>query len=91
MTVLSTTATAAATMTSVNAQKAVAANSFSFGHKVVFGTWRLADKASADPQDILTRIKKCIELGITTFDLAGINNGCSCCARAVSMHFFLNL
>lgn len=70
MTVLSTAATATATITA-KAQKAVASNAFSFGHKVVFGTWRLADKASAEPQDILNRIKKCLELGIITFDLAG--------------------
>jgi predicted oxidoreductase len=40
--------------------------------KLVFGTWRLADKASADPKDILNRIKTCIDLGITSFDLADI-------------------
>jgi predicted oxidoreductase len=40
--------------------------------KFVFGTWRLADKASSDPKDILERIYSCIDLGITTFDLADI-------------------
>jgi predicted oxidoreductase len=44
---------------------------FSFS-PLVFGTWRLADKASSDPKDILARIKHCISLGITTFDLADI-------------------
>ncbi len=45
--------------------------SFSFKQKLVFGTWRLADKDSAEPKDILERIKKCIELGMMNFDLAG--------------------
>ena len=73
MTVLPAAASATASLatTSNAAKKAAAANSFSFGHQVVFGTWRLADKASAEPQDILNRIKKCIELGVTSFDLAG--------------------
>ena len=39
--------------------------------KLVFGTWRLADKHSSEPLDILKRIKKCLEFGINTFDLAG--------------------
>ncbi|KAI8906805.1 NADP-dependent oxidoreductase domain-containing protein [Gorgonomyces haynaldii] len=40
--------------------------------KMIFGTMRLADGYSADPQDILKRIKHCLSLGITTFDLADI-------------------
>ena len=48
-----------------------ASTNFEFS-ELVFGTWRLADTHSADPKDILTRIKECISLGITTFDLADI-------------------
>ena len=47
------------------------ASTFEFS-KLVFGTWRLADKHSADPVDILNRIKECLSLGIDTFDLADI-------------------
>ncbi|KAI8898685.1 aldo/keto reductase [Globomyces pollinis-pini] len=43
--------------------------------KLVFGTWRLADKHSKNANDILLRIKKCLQLGITTFDLADIYGG----------------
>ncbi|TPX34389.1 hypothetical protein SmJEL517_g02954 [Synchytrium microbalum] len=39
----------------------------------VYGTWRLADNgATRDPHLILQRIQKCVELGITSFDLADI-------------------
>ena len=47
------------------------ATAFEFS-SLVFGTWRLADKHSADPADILARIKECISLGINTFDLADV-------------------
>lgn len=44
--------------------------------RIVYGTWRLADNDTngdlASPQSILQRIKKCLDLGITTFDLADI-------------------
>ncbi|KAJ3302521.1 hypothetical protein HDV03_004888 [Kappamyces sp. JEL0829] len=49
-------------------------NSFQFS-KLVFGTWRLADKHSSEPADVLVRIKTCLSLGITCFDLADIYGG----------------
>ena len=54
-----------------NSENQNSLKSFSFKQKLVFGTWRLADKDSAEPKDILERIKKCIELGMINFDLAG--------------------
>jgi predicted oxidoreductase len=42
---------------------------------LVFGTWRLADKSSPEPLQILSKIKTLISLGITTFDLADIYGG----------------
>ena len=42
--------------------------------KLVYGTWRLADDGAelAKPENVLERIKACLRLGITTFDLADI-------------------
>lgn len=41
--------------------------------QLVFGTWRvLDDAASATPQDLVSRLHKCLELGITTIDTAEI-------------------
>jgi predicted oxidoreductase len=46
--------------------------------KLIFGTWRLLDTPDASkktPEAILARIKECLKLGITTFDLADIYGG----------------
>jgi predicted oxidoreductase len=41
--------------------------------QLVYGTWRvLDDAASATPQNLLARLHKCLELGITTIDTAEI-------------------
>lgn len=41
--------------------------------QLVYGTWRvLDDSASATPQNMVARLHKCIELGITTIDTAEI-------------------
>lgn len=41
--------------------------------RLVFGTWRvLDDKGAATPADLLARMKKCLDLGITTVDTAEI-------------------
>jgi predicted oxidoreductase len=39
--------------------------------KLVYGTWRLAE-GNKDPKDIADRIKKCVELGITSFDCVSL-------------------
>jgi predicted oxidoreductase len=46
--------------------------------RLIYGTWRLLDAQDASthsPQSIIRRIELCIELGITTFDLADIYGG----------------
>jgi len=45
--------------------------------QIVYGTWRLADGSEdlATPVSILARIEACLEVGITTFDLADIYGG----------------
>ncbi|KAG2181144.1 hypothetical protein INT43_008726 [Umbelopsis isabellina] len=50
--------------------------------QLIFGTWRLAnsngfeaDSSLATPESVLERIEACLELGITTFDLADIYGG----------------
>ena len=41
--------------------------------QLVYGTWRVLDDAdTATPQNLLTRLEKCLELGITTIDTAEI-------------------
>lgn len=41
--------------------------------QLVYGTWRvLDDAASATPQDLLKRLHRCVELGVTTIDTAEI-------------------
>ena len=41
--------------------------------EIVFGTWRvLDDAATATPENLLARLHKCVELGITTIDTAEI-------------------
>lgn len=41
--------------------------------QLVYGTWRvLDDAATATPQNLLARLHKCVELGITTIDTAEI-------------------
>lgn len=41
--------------------------------QLVYGTWRLLDdKDTATPQNLLARLEKCLELGITTIDTAEI-------------------
>jgi predicted oxidoreductase len=41
--------------------------------RLVYGTWRfLDDPSGADPEDLLKRLRKCLDLGITTLDTAEI-------------------
>jgi predicted oxidoreductase len=46
--------------------------------RVIYGTWRIADSPDAStfsPEKIHARIRHCLDLGITTFDLADIYGG----------------
>ncbi|KAI3643659.1 hypothetical protein MP228_009823 [Amoeboaphelidium protococcarum] len=46
--------------------------------RLIYGTWRLLDNPSvhpSDPKSVLERIKQCLSLGITSFDLADIYGG----------------
>ncbi|KAI8812870.1 aldo/keto reductase [Cladochytrium replicatum] len=44
--------------------------------RLIYGTWRILDDTTPPtPELLLERIEKCIELGITTFDLADIYGG----------------
>ncbi|KAJ3118023.1 hypothetical protein HK098_006044 [Nowakowskiella sp. JEL0407] len=43
--------------------------------KIIYGLWRVKDSADSSPAGVLKVIKKCLELGITSFDLADIYGG----------------
>ena len=45
---------------------------------LVYGAWRMADGADTSAQTALTKIERCLELGITTFDHADIYGDYRC-------------
>jgi predicted oxidoreductase len=46
--------------------------------RLVYGVWRLNDRAGATPQQALEKIERCLAQGITTFDHADIYGDYSC-------------
>lgn len=46
--------------------------------RLVYGTWRLRDGGDASPAALLERIRACVAVGITTFDLADIYGDYEC-------------
>ena len=46
--------------------------------RLIYGMWRLADDVDTSVSHVETKINKCLEQGITTFDQADIYGGYTC-------------